>query len=111
DEARKLLHQAGHGCEPKSSSLLGGLRSEEWLKYSRGDRFLHAMAGVADYQANEVAAVCREGQSRRASPPGVQCTDRQDATVWHGVAGVGSQIHQDLFNLSRVGSDQFSGRI
>ena len=88
DGAPHARNDAIHVREPEARALAARLRREEGLEDAFARPLVHAGAGVAHTQHDEVG---------RASRP-----DRQLAAVRHRITGVDSQVDENLFELDAV---------
>src|SRR6185369_53297 len=100
DVAPGLLHDTEHRSEAESRPAIFPFGGEERLVYPRLNRSAHAATGVRHSEHH-----VRSGDDAnvelciRSVQLHVGGLDRQPATVWHGIAGVHDQVHQDLLQL------------
>ena len=100
-----LLDDAVDGGEAKAGSLRS-LSRKKRLKDVRLSLSVHACAGVADLEHNVIAG------PQRCVMPCVLFTEgyvgslnRELPAGGHGIPGVHGEIHDDLFDLTRVSAD------
>src|ERR1700730_7033606 len=107
DTASALLDHAIYGGKTQTGSLALFLGSEVRLKNGGLGVGVHSLPRIRDNDPYVLA-----GQHRRASLckfvilRHVAGFNGQSTTLWHGVAGIYRQIHDHLFDLSRVSLHQ-----
>jgi hypothetical protein len=111
--ASTLFHDVGDDGKPEAGSFSLALRSEEWLEDLRLGGGVHAAAIVTDCDHN-VLLVSRSAVRRLLARVKfrVLSFDEDVTAVWHGIAGVDDQIHDDLLDLVLIASheSQFDAR-
>src|ERR1700689_3755884 len=105
DVSGALLYDAIDGGESESGAFAFFFGGKEGLEDSRLCFFVHADAGVAYGQQNVVAGTNKGlAAAMGLSHDQVLGLDGELAAAGHRVFGVHYEIHQDLFQLSGVGS-------
>ena len=98
-----LLHNAVYRGESQARSLANFLGSEERLEDFGSSLGVHADAGVTHGQ-HDVSARNQGGVLAGCGVVQLQilCFQTEAAASGHGIAGIDSQIHDDLFHLHGV---------
>ena len=101
-----LLDDSKASCKTQASAFAVRLGGKKRFKQMRFNLIGHTCACVCNGQRNVVT-----------SPHIVECFnlipvqtdirshDGQFTTLWHGIAGIHCQIHEELFNLTGIGVD------
>src|SRR5271157_5334797 len=96
NKSATLLHDAIHGRKSKPRTL-GALGSKERLENARLRFAVHPNARVADGEHDVVAWSKRSMRAREVFVErDVGRLDGQFAALWHGIAPVEGQVHDDL---------------
>ena len=102
DEPTALLHHGEDGGEPEAGAVLRTLGGEERLEGARQHFRVHARAGVLDHHRDMWSGAHAVALGIRLFDLEHVHRDPQAPTAGHGIARIDRQVHDDLFELTRV---------